>query len=123
VDVGGKRQERRLTRLLELANELPEVEISGEQHRAFEVRRKRFGYYLNDHHGDGIVSLCCKATHDEQAMLVRSDPENFYVPAYLGPKGWVAIRLDRPRIDWGEVTELLFNAYRAQAPRQLAERV
>ena len=117
------REQERLDRLLELASRLPEVEVRGEQHRGFRVGRKTFAYYLNDHHGDGIVSLCCKATFDEQASLVELDPDKFYVPAYVGAKGWVAIRLDRARVDWRQVTELFFNAYRAQAPRRLAQHV
>ena len=120
---GGRRKQQRLDRLLELAATLPEIEISGEQHRAFRIRRKSFAYYLDDHHGDGIVALCCKATFDEQSLFVETDPENYFTPAYVGAKGWVAIRLDRPRVRWGQVTELFFNAYRAQAPRRLADRV
>ena len=117
------RQHRRLDRLLDLAAKLPEIEISGEQHRGFRIRRKSFAYYLDNHHGDGIVSLCCKSTFEEQAMLVELDPDTYYVPAYVGAKGWVAIRIDTPRVNWDQVTELLVNAYRAQAPKTLAEQV
>ena len=117
------RQETRLRKLLAIAEKLPEVEISGEQHRGFRIRRKNFAYYLNDHHGDGIVSLCCKATFEEQADLVEMDPEKYYVPAYVGAKGWVAIRLDQPRVDWPQVEALLVGAYRAQAPKKLAAQV
>jgi len=65
------RQQVRLSRLLKLVANLPEVEISGDQHKGFRIRRKNFAYYLNDHHGDGIVSLCCKASFEEQADLVE----------------------------------------------------
>jgi hypothetical protein len=117
------RQKKRLERLLEVAADLPEIEISEGQHRAFRIRKKNFAYYLDDHHGDGIVALCCKSTFDEQSTLVELDPQSFYIPAYVGAKGWVAIRLDLPRVNWHQVTELLFNAYRAQAPRRLAAQV
>ncbi len=45
------------------------------------------------------------------------------MPAYLGARGWVAIRLDRPKAEWGRVAELLFEAYRAQAPQKLARQL
>ena len=117
------RQQVRLSRLLKLVANLPEVEISGDQHRGFRIRRKNFAYYLNDHHGDGIVSLCCKASFEEQADLVEAAPDKFYIPSYVGAKGWVAVRLDQSRVDWPQVNTLLVNAYRAQAPKKLAERV
>ena len=117
------RQQVRLSRLLKLVSNLPEVEISGDQHRGFRIRRKNFAYYLNDHHGDGIVSLCCKASFEEQADLVELDPDKFYVPSYVGAKGWVAVRLDQSRVDWPQVNTLLVNAYRSRAPKKLAEQV
>ena len=117
------RQQARLSRLLKLAAKLPEVEISGDQHKSFRIRRKNFAYYLNDHHGDGIVSLCCKASFEEQADLVEADPDKFYIPSYVGAKGWVAIRLDRSRVDWPQVDALLVNAYRAQAPKKLEAQI
>ena len=117
------RQQERLGRLVELVANLPEVETSGAQHKSFRIRRKNFAYYLNDHHGDGIVSLCCKASFEEQADLVELDPDKFYVPSYVGAKGWVAVRLDQSRVDWPQVNTLLVNAYRAQAPKKLAEQV
>jgi hypothetical protein len=120
---GESRDRERLAKLLGLCEALPEIDVSGDQHRALRVRGKTFAYYLNDHHGDGIVSICCKATVPHQQDLIARDPEAYYVPAYLGPKGWVALRLDLPRIDWGEVVDLVFNAYRLQAPRRLAEQV
>jgi phosphoribosylglycinamide formyltransferase-1 len=114
----------RLARLLELCQALPEVDISGAPHVAFRIGKKTFAYYLDNHHGDGIVSICCKSTLDRQGEWVKRHPDRYYVPAYVGPKGWVALRLDLPRIDyWDEVANLLFAAYRLQAPRRLAEQV
>src|SRR5262245_34629981 len=115
------RDGERRARLSGIIEALPEVEGPGEQHLAFRVRRKTFAYYLNDHHGDGIVSICCKATLEQQQELVAKAPERYYVPAYLGPRGWVALRLDLADVDWGEVTILHENAYRMQAPRRLVD--
>ena len=87
---------------------------------ASEIARIKFGYYLDDHHGDGIVGVAFKAGPGEQQALTRANPERFYVPAYVGSKGWVGLRLDLADIDWTEVRELLTEAYRLQAPKRLA---
>jgi phosphoribosylglycinamide formyltransferase-1 len=113
----------RLAQLLGICEALPEIEVSGGQHIAFRVRKKTFAYYLDDHHGDGIVALCCKSTLDRQANLMERHPGRYYAPDYVGPKGWVALRLDLRDVDWEEVAELIFAAYRLQAPRQLADQV
>ena len=113
----------RLTQLLGITVALPEIDVSGDQHLTIRVRKKTFAYYLDDHHGDGVVSLCCKSTLDRQAELVGRHPDRYYVPDYVGPKGWVALRLDLPAVAWEEAAELLFAAYRAQAPRRLAEQL
>src|SRR5688500_17101089 len=86
----------RREKLVALCEELPEVEVqvAGEDHLSFRVRKKTFGYYLFDHHGDGRIAFTCKSTLPEQRQMVVEDPDRFYVPAYLGPKGWIALRLD-----------------------------
>ena len=112
----------RREQLIEICQALPEVshEIVGKEHMAFRVRKKIFAYYLLDHHGDGIIAFCCKSNLSEQRRLVRGDPESFFVPAYLGPKGWVAIRLDLDEVDWDTVNELARVAFQSIAPRKLA---
>ena len=52
--------------------------------------------------------------------LVREDPESFYSPAYVGPRGWVAIRLDLDDPNWDVVLELAKRAYQELAPKKLA---
>jgi hypothetical protein len=106
-------------RLVAICHALPEVTSSGDQHVAFRVRNKTFAWYLEDHHGDGRVALCCKAAAGEQQALVAGDPVRFYKPAYLGPRGWVAVRLDLDDVDWDEVAELALDAYRLTAPKRL----
>ena len=112
----------RRERLIEICRTLPEVtyEVAGKEHLAFRVRKKIFAYYLFDHHGDGIIGFCCKSSLSEQRRLVRDDPESFFVPAYLGPRGWVAIRLDLDEVDWDTVNELAGQAFQSIAPRKLA---
>lgn len=115
------RQSQRLKRLIAIASSLPEaIAEPYHDHHVFRVRKKTFAYYLNDHHGDGIVCVCCKATVEKQQELVFRDPARYLIPAYLGPSGWVSLRLDLKAVDWDAVTELLYAAYRMQAPKRLA---
>jgi hypothetical protein len=92
-------------------------------HAAFSVSKKVFVYYLNDHHGDGIVGFCCKVLPGENQQLIASNPQKFYMPAYVGPRGWVAMRLDRRTVDWSEVKELVRCSYVLTAPKRMASMV
>jgi hypothetical protein len=116
-----RREERRLTRLSKICLALPEVtrQILG-SHASFSVRKKIFVYYMDNHHGDGIVSVSCKVFPGDNTALVASQPKRFYLPAYIGPRGWVALRLDLGEIDWGEVTEMVSGSYILTAPKKLA---
>ncbi len=105
---------------------LPETtrEVQGD-HQTFRVNKKVFAYFLNSHHGDGIISLCCKVGPGDNRMLVNAQPERFYLPAYIGPRGWVGLRLDggptgSEKVDWGEVEELAKDSYRRTAAKRLA---
>jgi hypothetical protein len=113
---------RRRERLIKGCRTLPEVtfEVVGDGHIAFRVRKKIFAYYLYDHHGDGIIAFCCKSSLSEQRRLIRDDAESFFVPAYLGARGWIAIRLDLDDVDWETVSDLARQAFQAIAPRKLA---
>jgi predicted DNA-binding protein (MmcQ/YjbR family) len=51
-------------------------------------------------------------------MLVASDPDRFFVPKYVGSKGWVGIRLDGDP-DWAEISEAVEDSYRLIAPKRL----
>lgn len=117
-------EDKRLTRVTRIALSLPEVkrELHG-SHATFLVRKKPFAYYLDNHHGDGIVGVTCKVLPGENKSLVEAQPERFYPPAYLASRGWVALRLDRGKVDWLEVKELLSGSYAMIAPKRLAEQV
>ena len=114
----------RLTRLTKIALKLPETgrKIYG-SHAQFLVRKKTFAYFLNNHHGDGIVAIAGKVLPGDNKALADAQPKRFYLPAYIGPRGWVALRLDVGKIDWSEVEELLSGSYVLVAPRKLAEQV
>jgi hypothetical protein len=111
----------RLIKLKSICLTLPETScVEKGDHLIFFVRKKVFAYYLNNHHGDQIVSICCKTLSGDNQRLIEADPEKFYPPAYIGPRGWVGLRLDLARMDWGEVKELLRGSYAVTAPKKLA---
>jgi len=113
--------EAHLARLSKICLALPEAtRRNSGSHAAFLVRKKTFAYFLNDHHGDGIVSVACKALPGDNKALANAQPVRFYLPAYIGPRGWVALRLDVGEPDWREVTELVKGSYRLTAPKRLA---
>jgi phosphoribosylglycinamide formyltransferase-1 len=117
-------EDRRLARLTKVSLALPEAEreLVG-RHARFHVRGKSFAWYLDDHHGDGIVSVSCKMALDENREVAALDPARFYLPAYMAHRGWIAMRLDVGKIDWNEVVELVAESYRLIAPRRLGSRV
>jgi hypothetical protein len=82
----------------------------------FRVRDK---FFAMDKRGDGRISPWCKAPAGSQMVLVGADPERFFVPPYVGHKGWVGVRLDREP-DWHEVALLVRRSYRLIAPKSLA---
>jgi hypothetical protein len=117
-------EDTRLSQLTTICLSLPEaVRCDQGQHAAFTVRKKNFAWFLNDHHGDGIVSVCAKALPGENTALIAAHPQKFYLPAYVGPRGWVGLRLDRGKIDWDEVRDLITASYLQVAPKRLAAQV
>jgi hypothetical protein len=114
-------------RLRSICEALPEVAErpggAGGRHIAFLVRNKTFGYFTDDHHRDARLALICKAPAGEQSLLVGAEPERFFVPPYLGHRGWVGLRLDASSVDWDEARELLIESYCRTAPKRLAAAV
>ena len=117
-----KTEDRRLVLLSKICLALPEATrwYNG-QHAGFLVRKKTFAYFLNDHHGDGIVALNCKVLPRDNKALADAQPARFYLPDYLASRGWAGLRLDIGEIDWDEVSELIRGSYRLIAPKRLAK--
>ena len=80
----------------------------------FIAGKKTFVTFHDDHHGDGILGIWCAAPSGVQRELVSEEPDRFYVPAYVGHRGWIGVRLER-NVDWAEVGEIVEDAYRAVA--------
>jgi predicted DNA-binding protein (MmcQ/YjbR family) len=115
-----KREHPLLRKLSEICLSLPEaVRRDLNDHADFRVRGKVFAYFLNNHHGDGIVSICCKSAMGENVDRASREPARFYLPAYIGPRGWFGLRLDGEAIDWSEVRNLLELSYELVAPKRL----
>jgi hypothetical protein len=82
------------------------------------VRGKKTFVSFADHHHDDRLAFWCAAPPGAQQALVTEDPRRFFVPSYVGGRGWIGIRLDVPT-DWAVVAELVEDAYRTVAPRRL----
>jgi hypothetical protein len=116
-------RERTLRRLREICLGLPETsERLSHGAPTFFVHEKRaFLMVLTDHHGDGRFAIWCAAADGMQAMLVEADPDKYFVPPYVGYRGWLGVRLDRG-LDWGELAGIAEDAYAEVAPAKLVER-
>jgi len=115
-------RERVLEKLRELCLALPETsERPSHGAPTFFVRAKRaFVMVLTDFHRDGRFALWCAAPEGMQKMLVDADPERFFVPPYVGHRGWLGVRLDRG-LHWDELAGIAEDAYAEVAPPKLVE--
>jgi hypothetical protein len=119
---GPRDRERALERIREICLGLPEVsERLSHGAPTFFVRGKRaFLMVLTNHHGDGRFAIWCAAGDGVQALLVETDPDRFFVPPYVGHRGWLGVRLDRGA-DWNELAGIAEDAYAEIAPAKLVE--
>jgi hypothetical protein len=115
-------RERVLKRLRTICLALPETsERLSHGAPTFFVRGKRaFLMVMTDHHGDGRFAIWCAAPDGLQKMLVEADPDRFFVPPYVGHRGWLGARLDRG-LDWDELAGIAEDAYAEAAPAKLVE--
>ncbi len=109
----------RLERLRQICLALPEATEKGAWgDPTWRVRDKIFAMQKGNYDG-GRPSVWFKAPDGDQPALVSSDPEKFFVPPYVGHKGWVGAYLDGRRIAWQELSELIEDSYRLIAPKRL----
>jgi hypothetical protein len=120
--VDARQRKRTLERLRRICLSLPETsERLSHGAPTFFVRgKKAFVMVLTDHHGDGRFAVWCAAADGMQRMLVEADPERFFVPPYVGHRGWLGVRLDR-HLDWDELAGIAEDAYAEVAPSRLVE--
>jgi hypothetical protein len=108
-----------LPRLRQLCLALPETtERPSHGEPTWFVRdKKTFVMYANHHHDDRLA-FWCAAPDGAQDALVGSEPDRFFVPPYVGHRGWLGVYLDVP-VDWDEVSDIVEDAYRTVAPKRL----
>jgi hypothetical protein len=113
-------RKRILAQVRRLCLELPETSerLSHGTPTFFVRAKKSFAMVWNDHHGDGRFALWCAAPDGVQRLLVDADPARFFVPPYVGHRGWLGVRLDRG-VDGEELAGILEDAYAEVAPAKL----
>ncbi len=114
-----KRRKRRtpLDRLREICLALSEAEERETwELPTFRVRDKIYAMYVEDE--EDRPGIWCKAPPGNQTHLVEADPDRFFVPPYVGHKGWIGMRLDR-RVAWHEVAVIVERSYLMTAPKKL----
>lgn len=91
----------------------------------FFVRDKKVFVTFSHHHHDDRLGFWCHAPAGAQQALVESDPQRFFVPPYVGGRGWIGVYLDvqTEEAGWAEIAELVEDAYRMVAPRGLLVRL
>jgi hypothetical protein len=82
--------------------------------------KKTVATVWDDHHGDGRLALICAAPPGVQQQLVDEEPARFYVPPYVGGRGWIGVRLD-VKVDWNEIREIVADAYRVAPAKLVAQ--
>jgi hypothetical protein len=113
-----------LARVREIALALPSAaERLSHGSPGFHIERgKFFAYFWHNHHSDGETAVMVKTTGgEEQAMLIEADPDCYYRPPYLGPAGWVAMRVDGADVDWDRVSDRIAISWELVAPSRLLE--
>jgi hypothetical protein len=83
----------------------------------FFVKKKVYAMFVNNHHDDGHIAVWIPVPAGAQASLIKSEPGKFYLPPYVGVRGWVGIELDQ--IDDAELAAYLLDAWRLIAPNKL----
>lgn len=112
-----------VSKVRELAMQQPETdEVTSHGMPCFGIiGGKKFAYVSLDHHGDSKTALLVKISGaEEQAMLIDSDEDRYYRPAYFGD-GWIGIRLDLGDTDWDHIGEWLAKSWLAVAPKKLTK--
>ena len=103
----------------EVCLSFPETEeVVGHGSPDFRVAGKTFATFAINHHGDGHLALWLAAPPGAQSMYAEGDPDNYYVPPYVGPRGWLGVDLDKG-LSWLTIADRVREAYAQVAPKSL----
>jgi hypothetical protein len=117
-DTAGKQ----LQRVRKICAALPETtEKPSHGEPTFFAGKKVFVMFANNHHNDGHIAIWIPTPLGQQATLIKSSPDTFFKPPYVGVRGWVGIELDR--IGDAELAEHIRQAWRLIAPKKLTAMV
>lgn len=116
------RAQEALHHLKRICLPLPEVSLRPSHHTpTFFIRETKVLCHLWDnHHGDGRLALWCPAKPGVQSELTERESDRFFVPPYVGHRGWIGVRLDVD-VDWDEIDGIINEAYRVAAPKTLVK--
>jgi predicted DNA-binding protein (MmcQ/YjbR family) len=111
-----------LTRLRKLCLALPDAhEVAAWGEPTFRVNNKLFAMYAHasNHHGAGHHAVWVKSTPVNQSLMIGANPKRFFSPPYVGPSGWVGVRLDG-RVNWKELADILRDGYELTVTKRKA---
>jgi predicted DNA-binding protein (MmcQ/YjbR family) len=86
------------------------------------LKGKVFAMFAINHHGDGRIALWLNTPDGMQDAYVREEPKHFFVPPYVGPSGWLGVRLD-VGLAWKRVAPIVRSAYERVAPAKLRDQL
>jgi YjbR len=102
---------------------LPEVtERVSHGDPAFFVGKKCFVMFRNNHHGVGWLALWCASSITFQAAMIERESQNYFVPPYVGHRGWLGVKLDGG-LTSGTILNHLLEAYCCVAPSRLQDKL
>lgn len=102
--------------VFELLTSLPETEEARAHGKpVFKVAGRTYAYWTRNHHGDGRIAIWLGTPADLQAQLVGQNPEAYFVPPYVGVKGYVGVELDKG-LAWSAIADSVHAAWVHTAP-------
>ncbi|MFT3694616.1 MAG: MmcQ/YjbR family DNA-binding protein [Kofleriaceae bacterium] len=84
---------------------------------AWFTKKKQFAHFWDNHHGDGELCLWLYSDLEIQRALVDGDPDGYFVPPYVGSKGWIGVRLNR-ELPWEQINALIESAEAARRAKK-----
>ena len=113
--------EEQILRVRRLCSTLPgSMEKLSHGEPTFFVAKKVFAMFANNHHNDGHVAVYIPVEPGYQATLLKSSPEKYFYPPYVGVKGWIGIEL--ARVEEDELAQHLIEAWKLIGTKKTQKR-